>query len=91
MLKFIVAGSLRDAVTTAVIDWNWQRIEQTKFRMTSGWRLDGNVVQYLDRFERLYGIRDTTIYLGYRWNENPEWENAYMFLNMQRHRILRGP
>lgn len=68
-VRVLIAENHRAAQATAEIDWNWRRNAQ-------GW-IDhhGEQVRYAHSREGLMGLeRGTTIYLGFNWFKNREWD-----------------
>ena len=61
--RFIIAMSAHQASLTAEQDWGWERGPQRHTWMDH----DSSVVRYVSHREELFGLRETTIYLGYRW------------------------
>lgn len=64
--EFIVAGSLHQAILTATVDLNWQRIGQALFE-----RPTGEIVQYVGSIRSLVGReRGTVVWVGYGYSNN---------------------
>lgn len=90
--KFIIAESLKHAVSSAVVDWGWDQIGEASFKMTSGWRADGDIVRYLSCYEQIHGLYHVTLYLGYGYFRHPDWESRiYSAACYQGFRMLKGP
>lgn len=82
-LSLIVAGSLRDAVATAEVDWRWKRTGEFEFETPAGER-----VRYVaDRSGLLRGrALGTRLYRGHAWDRRDDRHEIVEMINSGRFR-----
>ena len=75
MVHYLCAASLTHAHHIATVDWGWRRIGD--YRWTNKF---GEEVRYLWRLRDLNGVgRNSVIYLGYGWYNNPDFNPVSQF------------